>query len=144
MKRSEKNTGKRKVRKQRQEKEGQAMWELKKVKEKRMAGKYRRNRRGRVGIAEKKEGKGKGKAKDGWWAENKQERKSHNISNGATELGYITPQGKSHICIPFWELSGLSPNFHTHVFAIYIFSGSVHKTPHISLQQNRQFDPGNI
>jgi hypothetical protein len=35
----------------------------------------------------------------------------------------------------FWELRGLSPNFHIHV------SVNVMMGPHISLQQNRQTDP---
>ncbi len=32
---------------------------------------------------------------------------------------------------PFWELRGLSPNFHIHVSVsdLYIFPGSVHKFP---------------
>ncbi len=33
-----------------------------------------------------------------------------------------TLQRKSHLCIPFWELCGLSPNFHVMcLWAIYIF-----------------------
>ncbi len=36
----------------------------------------------------------------------------------------------------FWELRGLSPNSHIYV--------SVSIGPHISLQQNRQTDPGNM
>ncbi len=41
-----------------------------------------------------------------------------------------------------WELRGLSPNFHIHmsVSDLYIPRSS----PHISLQQNRETDPGNI
>ncbi len=42
----------------------------------------------------------------------------------------------------FWELHGLSPNIHIHlsVCDLYILRiGS-----HISVQQNRQTDPGNI
>jgi hypothetical protein len=38
----------------------------------------------------------------------------------------------------FWELCSLDPNFHIHVSMNDLF------TPHISLQQNRQTDPGNI
>jgi hypothetical protein len=40
----------------------------------------------------------------------------------------------------FWELRGFSANFHIHVCKLYIPRIS----PHISLQQNRQTDPGNI
>jgi hypothetical protein len=46
----------------------------------------------------------------------------------------------------FWELRGLSPNFHKYVSVsdlLYKFPGSVHN-PHIWLQQNNQTDPGNI
>ncbi len=43
----------------------------------------------------------------------------------------------------FWELRGLSPNFHIFMclWAIYIFPGSIHI---YFLQQNRQIDCGNI
>ncbi len=37
-----------------------------------------------------------------------------------------------------WELCGLSPNFHIHVFL------GVSYIPRICPQQNRQTDPGNI
>jgi hypothetical protein len=37
-----------------------------------------------------------------------------------------TLQRKSHLSIPFWELRGLSPDFHIHVS---IFPGSVHIFP---------------
>jgi hypothetical protein len=42
----------------------------------------------------------------------------------------------------FWELRDLSPNFYIHVSVsdLYIPKNG----PHISLQQNRQTDPGNI
>ncbi len=42
----------------------------------------------------------------------------------------------------FWELSGLSPNFHIHVFVRGLYIPRI--SPHISLQQNRQTDLGNI
>ncbi len=42
----------------------------------------------------------------------------------------------------FWELHGLSPNFHIHVSVSDLYIPSI--GPHISLQQNRQTDPGNI
>jgi hypothetical protein len=56
-------------------------------------------------------------------------------------------RGKSHLCIFFWKLRGLSPNFHIHVTVsdLYIYSQDRSLIgPHISLQQNRQTDPGNI
>jgi hypothetical protein len=40
------------------------------------------------------------------------------------------------------ELCGLSPNFHIHVAASHLYIPRI--GPHISLQQNRQTDPGNI
>jgi hypothetical protein len=42
----------------------------------------------------------------------------------------------------FWELRGLSPNFHIHVSVSHSYIPRI--GPHISLQQNRQTDPGNI
>ncbi len=42
----------------------------------------------------------------------------------------------------FWELRGLSPNFHMHVSMSDLYISRI--GPHISLQQNRQTDPGNI
>ncbi len=42
----------------------------------------------------------------------------------------------------FWELRGLSPNFHIHVSVSDLYIPRI--APHISLQQNRQTDPGNI
>jgi hypothetical protein len=42
----------------------------------------------------------------------------------------------------FWELHGLSPNFHIHVSVSDLYIPRI--GPHISLQQNRQTDPGNI
>ncbi len=42
----------------------------------------------------------------------------------------------------FWELHGLSPNFHIHVPVSDLYIPRI--GPHISLQQNRQTDPGNI
>ncbi len=42
----------------------------------------------------------------------------------------------------FWELRGLSPNFHIYVSVSDLFIPRI--GPHISLQQNRQTDPGNI
>jgi hypothetical protein len=41
----------------------------------------------------------------------------------------------------FWELRGLSPNFHIHVPVSDLY---IPRIGHISLQQNRQTDPGNI
>jgi hypothetical protein len=42
----------------------------------------------------------------------------------------------------FWELRGLSPNFNIHVSVSDLYIPGI--GPHISLQQNRQTDPGNI
>jgi hypothetical protein len=42
----------------------------------------------------------------------------------------------------FWELRGLSPNFHINVSVSHMYIPRI--GPHISLQQNRQTDPGNI
>ncbi len=42
----------------------------------------------------------------------------------------------------FWELRGLSPNSHIHVYVSDLYIPRVGL--HISLQQNRQTDPGNI
>jgi hypothetical protein len=42
----------------------------------------------------------------------------------------------------FWELRGLSPNFHVHVSMSDFYIPRI--GPHISLQQNRQTNPGNI
>jgi hypothetical protein len=42
----------------------------------------------------------------------------------------------------FWELRGLSPNFHIHVSVSDLYIPRI--GPHIFLQQNRQIDHGNI
>jgi len=42
----------------------------------------------------------------------------------------------------FWELRGLSPNFHSLVSVSDLYIPRI--DPHISLQQNMQNDPGNI
>jgi hypothetical protein len=42
----------------------------------------------------------------------------------------------------FWELRGLSPNFHIHVSMSDFYIPRI--GPHISLQQNRRTNPGNI
>jgi hypothetical protein len=44
--------------------------------------------------------------------------------------------------ILFGELHGLCPNFHIHVSVSDLYIPKI--GPHISLQQNRQTDPGNI
>jgi hypothetical protein len=41
----------------------------------------------------------------------------------------------------FWELRGLSPNFHIHVPVSNLYIPRI--GPRISLQQNRQTNPGN-
>jgi hypothetical protein len=49
-------------------------------------------------------------------------------------------QGKYHLCVFFfWELRGLSPNFHMHVSVSDLYIPRI--GPHISLQQKRQTDP---
>jgi hypothetical protein len=42
----------------------------------------------------------------------------------------------------FWELRSLSPNFHIQVSVSNLYIPRI--CPHISLQQNRQTNPGNI
>jgi hypothetical protein len=42
----------------------------------------------------------------------------------------------------FWELRGLSPNFHIHLSMSHLYIPRI--SPYISLQQNRQTDLGNI
>ncbi len=42
----------------------------------------------------------------------------------------------------FWELRGLSPNFHIHMSVSDLYIPRIGL--HISLQQNRQTDPGSI
>jgi hypothetical protein len=42
----------------------------------------------------------------------------------------------------FWEMHGLSPNFHNHVSISDLYIPRI--GPHISLQQNKQTDPGNL
>jgi hypothetical protein len=42
----------------------------------------------------------------------------------------------------FWESRGLSSNFHIHESVSYFYIPRI--GPHVSLQQNRQTDPGNI
>jgi hypothetical protein len=51
-------------------------------------------------------------------------------------------QGNPIYVFLFWELHGLSPNFHIHVSVSDLYIPRI--CPHISLQQNRQTDPGNI
>jgi hypothetical protein len=55
-----------------------------------------------------------------------------------------TLQRKPHLCtlFLFWELRGLSPNFHIHVSVSGLNIPRI--GPHIFLHQNRQTDPGNI
>jgi hypothetical protein len=37
------------------------------------------------------------------------------MADDMADDGSVTLQGKSHLCINFWELRGLCPNFHIHV-----------------------------
>jgi hypothetical protein len=53
-----------------------------------------------------------------------------------------TLQGNPIYVFLFWELCGLSPNFHIHVSVSNSYILRI--GPHISLQQNKQIDPGNI
>jgi hypothetical protein len=43
----------------------------------------------------------------------------------------------------FWELRGLSPNFHIHVSVSHLYIPRI-SLLHIFLQQNKQIDGGNI
>ncbi len=54
-------------------------------------------------------------------------------------LRYDTLQGKFHLCIPFL---GIAPNFHIYVSVSNLYIPMI--GPHISIQQNRQTDLGNI
>ncbi len=42
----------------------------------------------------------------------------------------------------FWDLRGLSHNFHIHVYVSDLYIPRI--SPHISLQKNGQREPGNI
>jgi hypothetical protein len=57
---------------------------------------------------------------------------------------FIALQCKENLIYVFLsrELRGLSPNFQIHVFVSNLYIPRI--GPHISLQQNRQTDPGNI
>jgi hypothetical protein len=60
---------------------------------------------------------------------------------------FIFPENFTHLENPiyvflFWELRSLSPNFHIHVSVSDLYIPRI--GPHISLQQNRQTDLGNI
>ncbi len=56
---------------------------------------------------------------------------------------HFTLKEKSHLCrvFLFWELHGLSPNFHIQVSVSDLYIPRI--CPKMSLQQNRQTDPGN-
>jgi hypothetical protein len=56
--------------------------------------------------------------------------------------GSTALQGESHLSIPFLGTAGLSPNFHIPVSVSDLNIPRI--SPHISLQQNWQTDPGNI
>jgi hypothetical protein len=54
-------------------------------------------------------------------------------------------QGKSHVCIPFLGIARPQSQFpHLCVCERFIYSQDQFISLHISLQQNRQTDPGNI
>jgi hypothetical protein len=70
-------------------------------------------------------------------------RVKHNFSNIDFGLLYMDTARKIPFYVfLFWELRGLSPNFHIHVSVSDLYIPRI--GPHISLQQNRQTDPGNI
>jgi hypothetical protein len=57
--------------------------------------------------------------------------------------GYVTHCKENAIyAFLFWELGGLSPNFHIHVSLNDLYIPRI--SPNISLQQNRQTNPRNI
>jgi hypothetical protein len=58
------------------------------------------------------------------------------------EILKLALQRKSHLCIPFLGIGGLSPNFHIHLSVSDLYIPRI--GPHIFLQQNRQIDCGNI
>jgi hypothetical protein len=61
----------------------------------------------------------------------------------AVALFHLLYCNENHIYVfLFWELRGLSPNFHVHVSVsdLYIYSQD---RPTYFLQQNRQIDSGN-
>jgi hypothetical protein len=55
---------------------------------------------------------------------------------------YILALTASKIPFMYFFPCGLSPNFHIHVSLSVLYIPRI--GPHISLQQNRQTDPGNI
>jgi hypothetical protein len=55
-----------------------------------------------------------------------------------------TLQRKSHLCIPFWELSGLSPSFHIHVSVSDLCIPRIGPHTYFPAAEYRQTDPGNI
>jgi len=68
---------------------------------------------------------------------------------GLVWIGQVRERGKQLHCkenpiyvFLFWKLHRLSPNFHIHVSASDLYIPRI--GPHISLQQKRQNDPGNI
>ncbi len=64
--------------------------------------------------------------------------------NSSNQMANSAPhcKGNSIYIFLFWELRGLSPNFHIRVSVSYLYIPRI--SPHISLQQNGQTDPGNI
>ncbi len=64
-----------------------------------------------------------------------------NMANLYTFLDTHRKENPIYVIL-LWELCGLSPNFHIHVALSDLSIPRI--GPHISLQQNRQTDPGNI
>ncbi len=70
------------------------------------------------------------------------------MDKGQGEREMRDEQGKVHCkenpiyVFLFWELRGLSPNFHIHVSVSDLYIPRIR--PHISLEQNMQTDPGDI
>ncbi len=58
-------------------------------------------------------------------------------------ITFKTPSNENSIYVfLLWELGGLSPNFHIHVYVSDLHIPRI--GPHILLQQQRQIDGGNI
>jgi hypothetical protein len=88
---------------------------------------YREGRKRREGRRKKEVRKGRGRGKG---REEQEGRKGRYVRGHCNE-------NPINVFL-FWELRGLSPNFHIHVSVSDLY------IPHIWLKQNRQTDPGNI
>jgi hypothetical protein len=63
------------------------------------------------------------------------------VSVGNSETVNVHCKGNLMLVFLFWELHGLSPNFHNHVSVSDLYIPRI--GPHFPLQQNRQTNPGN-